>query len=209
MPYHTRRHQKRNYKQLKTLTKKVNKITNAMETKQFDSSASAAEVNFDVNEAQSLVSPAQGDGQEQRIGDEISPFRLEFNYTVRSVSDTAPQVIRVLIIQSKQRFIPVTNVTTTAAAIWDAANTTLSVDSTFIRDNRSHFVVLYDRTHCLEPDECFSVKVRKKLSRRIIFQTNATTTEAGEIWLCPTSDFATASAGPTLSHVSRILYKDL
>lgn len=196
---------------LKKVNAKVNKLASQSETKHVDVLLTGTEVNFDANKTQALCIVAQGDAHNERIGDSMSPFRLNMKLAISNISaDSAPQFVRLTVIQSKQRFTPNTIATSGVTQLYSTADVDEVVVSNLVHDNRSHYVLLHDKTYPISPDgnRGMIITLSKKISRKIEFEPGSTTTEAGQLWFCLTSDIAAASTGPTFKMASRVLYKD-
>lgn len=196
---------------LKKVNAKVNKLANMTETKHVDVLKTQTEINFDVNSATALFLPVQGDAHNERVGDVASPFRLTMKIALRNVADEdKSQFVRMMIIQSKQRYTPSTITTSGVTQLFSTADVDDVVNSNLVHDNRSHYVVLHDKTYILSPDgnRGTFINISKKISRHVEFEPGATTTESGQIWMVLTSDVAVGSVGPTAQWASRILYKD-
>lgn len=195
----------------KKLEKKVNMLSRTTETKHVDNVKTQTEVNFDVNLATALFLPAQGTKHNERIGDSASPFRLNAKIAIRNVADEDKcQFVRIMIIQSKQRYTPSTITTSGVTQLFSTADVDDVVNSNLVHDNRSHYVLLHDKTYTISPDgnRGMFINISKKISRSVEFEPAVTTTESGQIWMCVTSDVAVASVGPTIQWSTRILYKD-
>lgn len=198
--------------EFKKLQKKVNKISRGIETKHVDILLAAQEINFDSNETHALCLPVQGDAHNERIGDSIAPYRLNCKLTISNINtaDDNTQFARVMIIQSKQRFTPNTVSTSGVTQLFSTANVDEVVVSNLVHDNRSHYVLLHDKTYTLSPagNGAVVINISKKLSRKVEFEPGSTTTESGQIWICFVSNIAQAATGPIFTLASRILYTD-
>ncbi len=201
-------HRKKQTK-FKVLEKKVNKMTKNFETKHVDVVKTSTELSFDVNHATALFLPAQGIKHNERVGDSASPFRLNAKIYIKNTdSSVQPHSVRIMIIQSKQRYTPSTITTSGVTQLFATAAVEDVTTSNLVHDNRSHYVLLHDRTYDLESDEGKVINISKKISRQVEFEPAVTTTEAGQIWLCATSDLAVAAAGPLIRYSTRVMYKD-
>lgn len=130
---------------------------------------------------------------------------------MRNVADeNKPQMVRMMLIQSKQRYTPSTITTSGVTQLFSTADVDDVINSNLVHDNRSHYVLLHDKTYTLSPDGNRGqfINISKKISRKVEFEPGVTTTESGQIWMILTSDVALASVGPTVQWASRILYKD-
>lgn len=166
-----------------------------------------------------LLSTAQGDGTVgERIGAKIAPQFLDLKLFLYPHSNNAVQELaRVTVIRSKQRFVPDTAVSGTAAsttALWREGGTAQAALGSFAQDNRNHFEVLYDEAFVILPDNAEGSgnghyrHIRKKLRgiQEMAFAT--TTSERGMIYLCFTSTSDSATTPPTLLYNSTVSYKD-
>lgn len=210
----TRRMTKKSVKDdVKQLKKAVNKLNKSNETKNWDEYAAVGNVYYDTEYVSIICDPAPGLGADDRIGDSIQPFRMLFRgYVEVDANYTAGlQQVRVLIIQSKQGFVPASTVTTTTQGVLTRAGQTGAQLSHFIVENRDHFVVLSDKTYTVDLDSKAQIPINQsiKLSRPVRYQAGSTTAESGQIYILATSNIATATGnGPNFTWNSRILYKD-
>lgn len=199
----------------KTLAKKVNKIASGIELKFHDELGTAGAVAYDANRAQILSDPVQGSTSATRDGREIMPQSLKIRGAIYlNGTSTAPsQTVRIMVVQSKQRFVPVTNTAAIPAnntSVLARQGNTDVCTSDFDINNRRHYTVLYDRTFIVtdySPTKIFTVN--KKLTKKITFENAGSLIgESGQIRLLMFSDVATANNPPVVESYSRMRYTD-
>lgn len=218
---------KRTYKkpttQYKKLEKKVNMIVKAIEPNYVDTTIST-NIAYDVNNAQTISALTQaGTGAPgTRQGAKVTPYYLEFRGVLSQASSALqnPSTVRILLVQSRQRFLPSTTAAVGATNILDGQGTIVTPYEPFNKDNRKHFTVLYDKTHMLgswltSTGVSTSIPQRKliqmklKLSRDIVYEESSTTPEGGQLYLCCYSTVANANTEPVIDGVFRVHYRDL
>ncbi len=202
-------------KDIKKLKKDVNVLKKSNETKYHDESQARVGISYLVNHSSILIDPVRGDGISNRIGDSISPFAIEIRGLIESGSlSTLVAQMRIVLVQSKQGFIPSTTATTTTQQVMDLNNTDDVVNSPYEWENRKHFTVKYDQTFTLDASSNeFGTGNRKfhiktKLSKVLDFGQNTILAERGQCYLLVFSNQSTAANQPIISWVSRALYKD-
>lgn len=191
--------------------KKVNKLIRDEESKIFDYTPG----EFPVDDA-GIVFPisdiTQGIAFNERIGDVVNPTKLELRYRVKDVASTGVngRYIRTIVMQSRQRFIPVFD-NSGGNGILEATITTADAPlSAYQHDNRNHFTVLYDKTHTLCTN-CDTEIVVKNINlfpkRKVKFEDpSPTAVEEGRIWVCFVSSASTSDL--VTNFYSRMFYKD-
>lgn len=194
------------------LGSKVRKIQRQQEKKYHDEVGAEAIVN-NINDGTSvLVDPAQGDTVSTRDGDEIAPQSLELRLGVRHNGSGQPrQLVRVLIVQAKERFVPDTRTSTPSntAVLKYGGTAAYAPLSPFDWNNREHFTVLFDKTYTVSNtgEQARIDQVRIKLSRKIRFaEAGSVTAERGQIYMVRYSN--EGANGPYMSWVTRTTYTD-
>lgn len=195
------------------LKKKVNRMDRTTETKHVDIISNRVECNSDVNKVHACFLPAQGDAHNERVGDKAAPYRLTAKIMFRNTDSaaSAPINVRVTVLQSKQRYTPSTITTSGVTQLYQIADDEKVCQSHLVHDNRTHFVLLFDKSYVLSPagnSRGLIVNINKKISRMVEFEPGSTVTESGQIWICLTSDIVAAATGPSVQFTSRVLYKD-
>lgn len=207
------------------LTRQVRSLNKAQETNYIDKFINV-NISYDVNNAQHVTAiPNDGTGPTgaagTRIGEKVSPTFMEmrgiFKQPLTAVEN--PTQVRMIVIQSKQRFVPSTTSITGANNVLANQNTVSSVFAPYDFDNRRHFYVLHDEVYTFtswstaqgamtgEPAQRY-IHFKKKLSRDICFEGTGTTPEAGQIYCLFYSNVAVANTEPTFEAFSRVYYKD-
>jgi len=199
-------------KDVQKLKRDVRLLKSSNETKHHDENYPGGFIDFSTNHVTTLLDPGQSITNQTRIGNEISPFHLRIRGTVdwNPVSG-APQLVRILVIQSKQRFVPVTNTNTISTGVLILSGTSQAPISDFNYENRKKFTVLHDRQYMVsEDDQSQPINVSKRIKRKLVFQEGGSTTaERGQIYMLIYSDQASASSSkPVVRAYSRIQYKD-
>lgn len=205
-------------RQVTQLSKKVKTISSAIESKFYDNSVPGSEVNYDVNSVITVATFGQGDTANTRSGVKIQPTRMDLIFQLRNSGTTASGgcTMRMLVIQSKQRFTPDTTAgSDTNGGLLNSANTSEAPFSMLVHDNRSHYTVLLDEIVDLEEDQSGAntkpVTIRRSVypKRPIIYEPgDVGDTEAGQIYICFTSDVANAAVGPIRRGNYRLYFKD-
>ncbi len=201
---------------LRKLNRKINKVSNMLETKAFDVNSGYTQIATDTNNAQQLLRPPEGSGDFERDGTRISPLFLQVKMHMRQ--ETTPATLsaglRVVVIRSKARFTPVTDSSSDAAGVLQlGATAAAEMLSPYHWNNRNHFTVLFDRTYQLNeassgPSGRF-IFINKKLSGTTIFNDGGVVSEQGQYWLLMYTNRTAANAdGPEVALASRIWYKD-
>lgn len=202
---------KRQAKRLKAVTQKVNRLAGLMETKYNDIFSTFLNVAFDVNKVSFLSTISQGDlNQGNRIGAVISPTRIKIKGEVRS-NATYATTIRIMLIRSKNRFVPTTDTNGTTSSIWTQGGNAGAVFGDVDWDNKGHFTILYDRTFSVmkgQDTNGIQFMIDQKLGGKIRYEGSTTNPENGALYMVATSSEATASSPPSLSYHSRLLYND-
>lgn len=207
------------------LSRQVKRLAKAQETNYKDVLINT-NCAYDVNNAIHISSILNDGGSPTgtvgtRIGEKVSPYFLEIRGRVRQPLSAIenPSVVRMIIIQSKQRFTPSTISIPGANNVLANQNSIFAYLSPFDRDNRQHFTVLHDEMFSLtswstaggtmtgEPGQHL-VHIKKKLSKDIAFELSGSTPEAGNIYVCFFSSVAAANTEPVFEGFSRIYYKD-
>lgn len=157
-----------------------------------------------------LTNVTQGVGDSDRIGDTLTPIRLNFRYTL-NYGDTYNNV-RVILFRWKPAAaisgaFPNGNQILNVAGMTVAENFPLAP---YNRDLVDQYTILYDRTHTLNSVNsinAISKKVSLKLSKKEIRFTAATSDHSRGIWLFAISDSA-GVPNPGLIFTSELLYTD-
>lgn len=204
--------------QLRKLTRKVNKLYKDEEVVPKDTNI-ALSVSYDLNQATLLTNIPVGTGDGTRVGRAVNPRFLEIRGYVHApplAGLEADTMVRLMVIQCKQRFIPNTASAATNTSVLTQQNTTNVPFSPFDVNNRDHFYVLHDETILIGANSTNSYgyrqveqfHVKRKLSRKISYLDDGTTSEAGAIYFLAYSSIAAASTEPALFAVSRVTYTD-
>lgn len=185
-----------------------------------------AEVSFDTNNTYLLSSIAIGTGGTgNRIGRSVKPKSIEIRGHVVSpygaTTATEPSTVRVLLLQAKNRFVPVTSETPPALNgifALNGAGTPYAPFSAFDASNRQHFTVLHDEmisvgltnsTAGVSANPMVGTfHIKRKIHRTISFEDSSTDTEGGALYLCFTSNQGATVIGPEVRWFSRLLYTD-
>lgn len=180
-------------------------VKNQAEKKHFLASISAAGISS-VGTVASISNVTQGDGDNERVGNVISPTECKLNFSI-SASDTT-NAIRVCIFKWKD----------TNAFIAPNANDffkpgpSASVDylSHYNEEQRDQFVVKYDKTFQLVLNQANTkknVSLNIPLSGKIRYYSNSVVTGTGIYYLYYISD-SLAVTHPTIEWASELVYTD-
>lgn len=195
----------------RTILSKVKKIVDMKiakntEMKLFDSTATQQTVS-DAGTLTNLTAVGQGDHDDQRQGDKLTPKKLivKMNF----VAGDSTNICRVVIFRWKQYS---GSIAPTQALLMDytTANGVLAPLSMYAHDYRSTFQILHDKTIYLnavsKPQVGHSFRLNLKRGPKINFV--ATTTNAqNHIYMYIVSDSA-AATHPNYSHISRFNFVD-
>lgn len=197
------------WSKINKLRKDVSQLKRSEETKYHDENVARSNNSYAINDTQILCDPVQSLTAQTRIGDSISPYRIEINGALEWIDPSGPVIQRVMLIQSKQKFIPSTTASAgSVQSVLTLGGTIGAPFSTFDWNNRSKFTVLYDRTFGLDfqrPQVTY--KIRKKISRNIKFEdTGSLTAESGQLYLLHFSN--NSAIPPKKTFYSRVYYKD-
>lgn len=154
-----------------------------------------------------LSAVPEGTGEEQRIGIEIRPERLELRYILKSNTNTKNVQVRMMILRTRVQGTPAAGdvlIDTSALGI------AISPLDPWIKEQE----VLYDRVHNLfdvlnaETRQSISKKVigKRKMPAKITFDIAATTADRNQLWLLAISN--TVANDPTISFMSIMKYRD-
>lgn len=211
---------------LKQLSSKVSKISRSIESNYVDTSINM-NANYDTSNVLSLTtitndSATSSGAPGTRQGSRVTPTFLELRMQVSQSSSTLqnPSVVRIVVVQAKQRFVPSGTAAGGSTALLAYQNASAVVYSPFDKFNRQHFTVLHDETLTLgswltstgvatDIDQTKLVEFKRKLSRDIRFEDDSGNPEAGRIYLVAYSTIATANTEPTLFGYARVHYQDL
>lgn len=198
-------------KDVAKLKKQVRRLNISNEPKYHDELFPELGITYAVNNTTVVADPAQGQTTQTRIANEISPYMLELRGKVEANYASANEgaVLRLIVIQSKQRFIPNTLTSSITQRLLAVQNTVNVPYMPYDDDNRKHYTVLYDRTFNVNNTNgngvtTFQKKIRVK--RPVRFYAAGTTETEGQIFVCAVSN--QAAAGPRLTWYTRLHYKD-
>lgn len=201
-------------RQTTKLASDVRKLKSDREVHYHDENDVGLATPYDVtNRVAILCDPPQGDARTDRSGDTISPISLDLRMRI-SGNSTIASFVRILVIQSKERFVPVSTAATGTSAVWDEAGTSNAPVSNFFWDNRQHFVVLHDEVVPVgntggAANAITYLNIRKKLSRKINYLAGTTGPAEGQVYLIMTSSINNASSSaPIIAWHSRIRFHD-
>jgi len=161
-----------------------------------------------------LCDPAQGDGQEERVGNQIKPLHLTIRGGMYADSTGGvTQQLRVIIFRYKDE--NGSALTVNDILDNDHVGTTRAVIACKEFDNRYHSKFLYDKTFILGKATAGSdvpnykhFKFSTKLYGHINWTNSTTTQEGGGLYMLVISDQAADADSPVLSWVSRVTYTD-
>lgn len=209
---------------LAKVEKKVNKILNSTEPNYKDTTVNT-NISYDADNATLLSNISiSGDGTEgTRQGRWVTPTRLEVRGAITRAVDTTnqpPAIVRMLVIQAKQRFTPSSSSAGGTTNILQSQGTATTPYQPFDINNRRHYTVLYDKTFTSGFATSASgfaqnygslltpMKRNIKLSRRIQWQDDSTTTEGGQIYVLFYSNVVSTAVEPAFTGVFRLHYVD-
>ena len=180
------------------LTKKMAKISVPEINNHFLATSNTVSTS-DGDQHFSIMDVAQGDGNQQRVGDWIKPKSVDIFVRLKAGSNTEGGAIRFILIRSKRRFLPVGNSTADATQVLQSAGTVTATVSSYSKGNRHHYEVLYDRTHYVgnvgTSTAGKTFHIRKRLHGKVQYLADSTTLfESGKITLLVIGDRTTAQA---------------
>lgn len=197
---------------LMKLKREVKNLQTASEVKTHDEYFPKGQVAYNANQVTTMLDPVQGFTNSTRIGDEISAYRINLRGVIEANAASAgnTQLVRVVLLQSKEGFVPSTTAVTTTNQLWVGNNAVYAPLSAYDEANRKHFTILYDKTFATDTNSQKQVlfNINKKISRPTRFDLGGSTVaKQGQLYLCMTSNYGTGSA-PQVTFYSRISYKD-
>lgn len=208
-------------RKVRTLARKVDKLPRP-ELKYIDNKrTSAASVGYDLNVvSDALVTPAVGDTNVTRDGAQLTlqSLHVRGRFTANA-SQAEPYICRLLLIQSKQRYVPSTVAALgNVSNLFEDANTDDAVHSMFGFTNRIHYRVLKDFKVTVQstgtsggaaPDQKFFQFTYKfkKFNRMIQFDANTTTAQKNQVYLVAIST-AGSTNYPTIEYSARTTFYD-
>lgn len=207
------------------LQKTVNRIQSGIE-KNIKDTVISKNISYDVDNATHLSALTfNGDGSAgTRQGRKVKPMFIEIRGMIDRPVDASLQSntpVRVMIVQSRQRFKPVTNAAAGLTNILAPQNSNTTAYAPFDHNNRKHFSVLYDKTFMSGFNTISSgftdswkpsqyINIRKKVSRNIVYEDDSNTVlEGGHIYLCLYSNIISTQAEPTFDGICRLTYTDM
>lgn len=225
--YSRKRKAKKSYPSKAPLSRQVAKLSRTVsnlakpELKYNDNGRTApANVGFDLNTVNdALCTPAQGDGQTQRDGSAINMHKLYVQGKVNANSAQAePYVVRIIVLQAKQRYSPSLTATTGVTQLLEDANTNDAVHSMYSFVNRVHYRILKDFKITVQstgtsggaaPDiKYFKFGYTfKKFNRTMRFDSNGTTSQMNQIYFLAVSTAGTTNY-PTIEYEARTTFYD-
>lgn len=207
---YVRKRGSKTYHKVTQLAKDVRMLKRDNETKHTDDLQANIALDFNTNNTRVLCDPNQGLTNQTRIGSQISPYKVEINGRLDSnVATGSAHLVRVMLVQSKQKFIPSTIASAgSPQSVLTLANTENAPISFFDRNTRDKFIVKYDKTFTFDQDDPYKLyKIRAKVSRNIVFEdTGSLVAESGQLYLLHFCD--TNASNPRVSYATRVFYKD-
>lgn len=195
------------------LSRQLAKVKSRREVKHKDAESTNQVIGFDTNEVTDLSAIAQGPVSDERIGEEVSPSRIEIRGTlVNPGSASVFGKVRVLLVQMRDSSVPTTINTAGFTQLVERQTSADAVNAPYEWDNRDKFTVLSDRLISLQrfcdTDECgASFVIKTKVSRKIRFATSTTTYESGGLYLCFIPN-RVASSNMQMRFQSRLFFYD-
>lgn len=206
--------------EIKKLKYKVNRLRGNEELNNKDVSTTF-EISYDTNQATHLSSIPVGTGEGTRQGRHINPRSIEIRGNIICPVTAAyieSMPVRVILIQSKQRFAPNTTSVGGISGVLSSANSQYGPFGFFDIGNRRHFTVLHDQTIAIGQanydggfvyDGQGSFHIKKRITRRIAWEDDTTVNEQGHLYLLFYGAAAAAlNSGPIVRFASRLLYTD-
>jgi len=203
----------RKTKTTKPLTKRVAKLERELNQKEIkytqQSHIAGSSIRPDYNALQVQIGaiPPQGDGAQERIGDEYQPTKVEFGWTCLAAASSVANV-RVIIVQYKHDVA-----SSTSADTLEGLGQATAPNCTFTIQERDDFVVLYDKrftvmtlTGNTVPKWIHGTVYPKHPIR---LDPNSTNVNAGQIMGYFISDYDTSSANrPEMIGFVKVRYHD-
>lgn len=231
MPYQKKKYTKRTYvnqssvsqlnKKVRVLAKKVNKIPKP-ELKHIDTlQINGLKISYDVNSTTfPMVDIPQGTEELERVGDWITAKHLSIQGRITAgATSTGIAIVRCMLLQSKQRFVPNPISNNNDNSIFTLANTNDVIHAMLDWDNRQHYRLLRDFKIKVAPastgyginEKTFKISYTfKKFNNGIKFQNaNDTTPNQNQVFLLFVSDQVDGgTVAPVVQYNSRLTFYD-
>lgn len=193
----------------KSQNSRIRKLERAMkfqaEIKHIDNIANVGSLVPHTGFLTSWNLPAQGDGQGLRDGDQVLVTGIDFRAQLINSGSTTTMT-RCIVFQDLK------NIVSSASAVLDIVGTVQAPLSSFQRENRNLFKVLFDRmylTDAVSRGQAY-IKFTKKFKRPVV-QTYAPGTQnptQNTFRVLMISDIATGAGAPAVDQVLRMYYHD-
>lgn len=197
--------------------KEVRKLKSQVEKKYFGIDRTLATTNLEYNSTtgviHALFEPAKGEDFNERDGYKINAQSINLRCAAYAGANATTSSLRVMLIRSKQRFVPVCTDNASAGLF---EHSQLGYYDFFNKDNRQHFEVHYDKVFNFDSASknmvLFNINKSCK-NKPVVFEKSSTATvtaERGQWYLCAISSEATGGGNlPSLGYKGFARYTDI
>lgn len=202
---------KKAVKQRKEVASKayVKQVVNKSHAIDFFRASNSTGASYDVPIIYAVDDIPQGDGEQQRVGDQVEPVSLKIRgtFTCSAVTD----ICRIVIVQWKVSSATATP--TIADVLGETATSTTVYASHNIEPlDRKKFKILLDRTYYNKTGSSselrpFNLNVTK-FSNKYVNYTSAATTGIYKIYMILFSNVANAGSKPTATYKTQLEYRE-
>lgn len=206
---------KKYYKKTKLATKVSNIIKKSAELKRYDVSSARTDLNNTTQILTDVFSPAQGNTDTQRNGDQLmltKHFRFEANVLCPDTASLGAVCVRIILFQWHPNTVPAIN----ELLIPQSGN--YYTDCLYNMDTRHMYSIIYDKVVPLtgygSSNAVFVLKrniYKSKIQSKVQF-VNGTTVGTNKIYFAGISDWLTgehAGTRPTIKYSLRTFFRDI
>jgi len=198
-------------KEIRALKKDVRILKGANEAKHHDESLTFAGFSHTASQQANILDPAQGDGDTQRIGDEVTASRLESRWVLIGDND-AVTTFRIMIMWDKQ------NALADFTDFLTVTGNSQAVNSPVDWDKKKLFSILYDKTFTFnvgtlvdgsvtavpfEMERHIKINLNLK-NKKVVFQGGGTTVNVNALKIFLWSNNATV--GAQANGITRVIF---
>lgn len=184
---------KRKARRGRSLTTKIKKTLISLGERKFFETVNASATNIDWNGTIiSLADIPQGDGDNNRDGDQVLPTSMQYSFFVKGPTGAnVPTVLRMVIFKWKPFYA---DVAPTPGKVLLYTGTYYSAHAGLVHDGREQFTVVSDEVVVLDDTNVRNTLLRgtAKLSGKIQWKAASTSNGAGSYYVCFMSDSVAA-----------------
>lgn len=188
---------------VKTVNTKVNRLARKVEASDGDKyliiSNGATQLSWTGSVVDMFV-PVQGDGYNQRDGDEILAKMCDLRWQLTLGTSLVASTARIIIYWDKMNTCP--NPSSILASVGSAD----AVISRYNQEYRQNWTLLFDKTYIIDNvnKASYIVKFRKALNKKIVFNTAGTTARKGQLKVLYISNKAAGVDAPLFIQQSQV-----